>query len=348
MGASVAIFTADGDLRVIAPEDECELASETTCAEMISFQPGGLSALTTITTALAEPLRVSLKGLGLAHGRIGVELREGVQPASYVIATHFRSSFLELLEQILPKAVFCSCDDLVESMQASKTPIELQQMQIACNVAQAGFAEALKCVQPGVREPVIAGALQSAFEAAPQASSLQRSYGCFFCMSGENSAKAAAAYARTRNRTVEPGDLVMIHANTCADGYWTDITRTFSVGEPSQQQIRMRKAIDEARTASLASIRPGVMAREVDRAARSVMESRGFGPAFKHATGHGVGFAAANGNAQPRIHPLSLDILEEGTTFNIEPAIYIDGYGGMRHCDVVAVTSTGVQVLSSF
>lgn len=78
------------------------------------------------------------------------------------------------------------------------------------------------------------------------------------------------------------------------------------------------------------------------------MAAHGFGDAFRHSTGHGVGFAAANGNALPRIHPQSPDVLDVGMTFNIEPAAYFDGYGGMRHCDVVAVTVDGVNVLTEF
>jgi Xaa-Pro aminopeptidase len=140
----------------------------------------------------------------------------------------------------------------------------------------------------------------------------------------------------------------MIHANTCADGYWTDITRTYTAGEPSGRQQDLRSAIDDARAAGLRAIRPGVTGAEVDQAVRSVMEEHGPGKAFKHASGHGVGFAAANPNGLPRIHPQSPDVLQAGMTFNLEPAAYFDGYGGMRHCDVVAVTNDGVEVITDF
>jgi Xaa-Pro aminopeptidase len=140
----------------------------------------------------------------------------------------------------------------------------------------------------------------------------------------------------------------MIHANTCADGYWTDITRTYIAGHSAPAQRDMRSVIGEARTAGLRTIRPGVEGRQVDHAARSVMEAHGFGKAFKHAAGHGVGFAAANPNGRPRIHPLSPDVLETGMTFNLEPAAYFDDYGGMRHCDLVAVTDDGAHVMSDF
>jgi hypothetical protein len=111
-------------------------------------------------------------------------------------------------------------------------------MQMAARVAAAGFAEAADYLEPGVRETDVAAAAQAAFETTRGAEPFQRSYGYFFCMSGPNSAKAAAAYARTRQRVIEQGDLVMIHANTCADGYWTDLTRTYTAGN-----LRNGKAI---------------------------------------------------------------------------------------------------------
>ena len=104
----------------------------------------------------------------------------------------------------------------------------------------------------------------------------------------------------------------------------------------------------DARQAALATIAPGSKAKDVDLAARSVLGKRNFGAQFKHGTGHGVGFAAANSNGIPRIDPESPDVLAAGMTFNIEPAVYIEGYGGMRHCDMVAVTETGAEVLTDF
>jgi Xaa-Pro aminopeptidase len=221
-------------------------------------------------------------------------------------------------------------------------------MNANVKVAEAGFSAAPQAIQEGLRETVVAAAIQSAFQQSPAASRIERNYGFFYCMSGPNSAKAAAAYARTRQRIVEANDLVMIHANTCGDGYWTDITRTWTVSEPTQKQANMRAAIMEARLAALEVIRPGRHARDVDQAARSVLVKHGYGKEFKHPLGHGVGFAAANAKGRPRIHPASPDVLEAGMTFNVEPAIYFDGYGGMRHCDVVAVTSIGVKVMTDF
>jgi Xaa-Pro aminopeptidase len=167
-------------------------------------------------------------------------------------------------------------------------------------------------------------------------------------MSGPNSYKASGAYARTRSRILSNGDLVMIHANAVGDAYWADITRTWVVGSSTDQQQRMYDSIGEARQAAFKASGPGVPAKGVDAAARSVLASHGFGAAFKHATGHGVGFTAADGHALPRIHPESTDTLEAGMTFNIEPAISLEDGGGMRHCDVVACTHNGIELLTDF
>jgi Xaa-Pro aminopeptidase len=110
----------------------------------------------------------------------------------------------------------------------------------------------------------------------------------------------------------------------------------------------MYEAVFAARDAALAAIAPGARAADVDAAARGVIASRGFGALFKHSTGHGVGFSAIDASAQPRLHPASPDVLLEGMVCNVEPAIYINGFGGLRHCDVVAVTDSGCEVLTPF
>lgn len=348
VGTSVAIFTAEGEVNVLVPSDEHEIAAKSSGAVFTTFNPCELDRLTTPQTAIAQPLTSLCALLSLAHARIGMERNQGIQPASYAVTASYRSALVDILRGAFPQIEIVAVDTLLENLKASKTAIELEKMRVTANIAFAGFANMTEAIHPGLREAEIAGLLQMAFERTPLAGQMQRSYGFFYCMSGPNSATAAAAYARTRQREVQKGDLVMIHANTCGDGYWTDITRTRTADEPSEKQVQMREALMEARQAALDSIRPGVSAQTVDQAARNILEKHGFGPQFKHGLGHGVGFAAANANGRPRIHPASPDVLEAGMTFNIEPAIYFDGYGGMRHCDVVAVTTSGVEVLTQF
>ncbi len=348
MGMSISFLTADGSCHVLLPQDEEELARKTSCAEITTYQPHSLQKLTDQITSLKEPLTQMVRMLELEQARIGIRQRVTEQPSSYVVSANFHDSLSILFTQVSPAARLESCDHLLEAQKASKTPAELERLERAARIVATGFAAAEAAIVPGQRETDVAARIQFAFDTAPEAEEVQRSYGSFYCMSGPNSATAAAAYARTRQRKLQDGDLVMIHANTCADGFWTDVTRTYVAGAPSDRQQAMRSAIDEARKAGLAAIRPCAFGSAVDAAARAVLQAHGFGDAFKHGAGHGVGFAAANAVGRPRIHPLSPDVLEAGMTFNLEPAVYFEGYGGMRHCDLVAVTADGARVLTNF
>jgi Xaa-Pro dipeptidase len=141
---------------------------------------------------------------------------------------------------------------------------------------------------------------------------------------------------------------VLVHCNSFVDGYWTDITRTYCLGEPGEDRRRMYDAVFAARDAALDAIRVGARASEIDAVARGELRARGFGDAFKHPTGHGVGFAAIDHGARPMLHPRSTDVLERGMVFNVEPGIYLDGEAGLRHCDVVALEEDGPRVLTPF
>lgn len=357
MGASIALVTRSGEVHLIAPEDEADLARATSAATLTTYTPGTLDTLLDPVEALSKPLLALLNRLSLTHAQLGMELGYAVQPASYLTQVQFRSSLVNLLQERLPDLRITACEPLLERLKAVKTPRELDQIRRACTLAKGAFDTISATVLPGIPEMEVAATLYANFERSllhPSGSDADRNDGYFFCMSGPNSATASAAYARTRSRLIVPDDLVMIHSNTCHNGFWTDITRTVTApgstaSHPAPDLHReIRAAITEARAAALAVIRPGTLARDVDAAVRQVMTQHGFGPQFVHGTGHGVGFAAANGNALPRIHPGSPDILETGMTFNIEPAAYFPGIGGMRHCDVVAVTPTGVEVLTDF
>jgi Xaa-Pro aminopeptidase len=347
MGKSIAFLKCDGTLAVVLPEDEVELAEATSDAHLIPYKPDTLKDLRPLSESLKKPGQELASHIKLDSGAIGTSLSDNSVGVSYQSVNRFRLMIGDFLEEAYPSAELFPADNLLERLRATRTPIEMEQLRVACRRARVGFDTAQKVIQAGMSENEIAAEIEAAFNRSVNGE-FERSYGYFFCMSGLNSVKAAGAYARTRNRNLENGDFVMIHANTVGDGAWTDITRTYIVGTPSERQTRMMDAVQEARDAALKAIAPGVKASEVDAAARQILAERGFGSEFLHAVGHGVGFAAADANAMPRLHPKSPDVLEAGMTFNIEPAIYVEGLGGTRHCDVVACTGIGAEVLTSF
>src|SRR5436309_14902845 len=113
------------------------------------------------------------------------------------------------------------------------------------------------------------------------------------------------------------------------NGYWTELTRTFFTKTISDEWRKAHMACMEAQDAALQIIKDGAEARAADGAARSVMAKAGFGPAFKHGLGHGCGFQAINHSAAPVLHPASKAVLRSGMVHNMEPAVYLDGKGGM-------------------
>jgi Xaa-Pro aminopeptidase len=229
------------------------------------------------------------------------------------------------------------------------TDMELERVRTACRIGGDAFTQGAQVIRAGLNEAQVAATFQAGLlQEGKSSRSVRRAGGWAWCMSGPNAAEAGAAFARTRHRAIAPGDLVLVHANSYADGFWTDITRTFCVGEMDERKGSLYAAVRESFAAAVGTIKAGVTGAAVDRAARGVLEARGLAGAFKHGTGHGVGFGAISHWDKPRLHPLSQDVLETGMVFNVEPAVYIEGYGGLRHCSMIAVTPQGVEVLTPF
>jgi Xaa-Pro aminopeptidase len=350
VGTAVAIATRAGAVYVLAPEDEQELATRGWADEVQTFAPGSLAELKGASEAVRGPLCETLKRLGTGRGRVvGYETGECSEPASYVALHLYGGSLQRVLAQAFPFTALVPADGLLAEQRAPLTPVEQTRVRAACHIAERAFLCGARYLRPGLRETEVAAKFRAPLSVLKEADEeIARADGFVFCMSGPNAAKAYAAYQRSRARNLTQGDLALVHCNSYADGYWTDITRTFCLGEPDERARLMYEAVFAARQAALATIRPGASAAAVDAVARQVLAAYGFGAEFKHGLGHGVGFAAIDHNARPRLHPASPDVLETGMVFNIEPAIYIAGYGGLRHCDMVVVTATGVEVLTPF
>lgn len=348
IGDSIAIATSEGRICLIVPEDEQELARAGWADDIRTFRPGRLDKLQSTSDAAFEALQKCAQTLGITHARIGYEHGAATEPASYVAMHLYGASIVQLLIEALPSAAPVAADTLLAVWAMLKTPYEVDRIRTACALAGQSFAWGAPRLCPGMSETEAAALFRGRLNQGTGRNGVVRADGFAFCMSGPNSAKASGAYALSRSRKIQCGDLVLVHCNSYADGYWTDITRTYSLGVPERRREQIYRAIFEARADALAAIRPGVRASAVDHAARSILGAHGFEKEFKHPTGHGVGFAAIAHNARPRLHPKSEELLQEGMVFNLEPAVYIEGWGGIRHCDMVTVTAAGAEVLTPF
>lgn len=349
VGESIAVCVCGGPTVLLVPEDEAELAGAGFADSVETFASGTLNELTSVSEAVKPHLANALYKLNIRPGPIGIESGASSQAASYLAIHLYGNDLPNILRELLPDSTLIPIEEWIETLKSIKTPAELEKIRQACAIAKNAYKLAAPQLRAGMRETEAAQLLQAGLSGDEGPGlQLRRCSGFAFCMSGPNSAKAYAAYARTRGRDLEPLDLVMMHCNSYVDGFWTDVTRTFTLQPPDKRQEKLYAAILAARKAVLATIKPGVRAGEVDSAARQVIQDFELGQYLKHGTGHGVGFSAMTSHSRPRVHAGSQDVLQEGMVLNVEPAVYIEGYGGVRHCDMVAVTNRGYELLTEF
>ena len=127
------------------------------------------------------------------------------------------------------------------------------------------------------------------------------------------------------------------------DGYASDMTRVLSTGSPSKRVRDLYNAVAEAQLASIDSVKAGIPAANVDRAARSVLRKHKLDRMFVHSTGHGLGLEI---HEPPRVAKKEKTILRAGMVITIEPGAYIEGFAGVRIEDTVLVTDNGCEVLT--
>ena len=156
---------------------------------------------------------------------------------------------------------------------------------------------------------------------------------------------AASPHAVPGDRVVQEGDLVLVDAGAQVEGYCSDCTRTFAVGEVSDSLREVYELVRRAQQAGLDAVRPGASGRDVDAASRAMIADAGYGENFGHGLGHGLGLLV---HEAPVLRPESEDVLAAGHVVTVEPGIYLSGVAGVRIEDLVVVTDDGAEVLTSF
>jgi Xaa-Pro aminopeptidase len=257
VGTSVAVATRDFEILLLVPEDEQELA-EAGADRVVALKTGDLG----------EVRRHLLESFGLNGKVVACECGESSEPASYVSMHLYGNAIFQALEgtHVRPAG------ELLARMKAVLTPIEVDRVRRACRIAGIAFEQGAREMVPGLKETEAAANFQTPLTTVGIGfEGVERAGGDVFCMSGLNSAKAWGAYARSRARKIEVTDFALVHCNSHADGYWTDITRTYCMKPGSDRHCRMYEFVFEACRAALERIGPGVRAADVDAAARDVM-----------------------------------------------------------------------------
>jgi Xaa-Pro aminopeptidase len=223
---------------------------------------------------------------------------------------------------------------LLEPLRAIKDAYEIRMLEEAAANADRVIEQTADFAQPGRTEVEIEGFVFERFAA------LGDSETWAIVASGPNS---ALPHHHSGARRIENDDIVLLDLGAFHEGYGSDITRTFWVGEPQAEARRVYDIVNEARRAGQAAARDGADPEAVDRAARTVIERAGYGDAFTHRLGHGVGLDVheapylVKGNHEP---------LAAGMVHSVEPGIYLPGRFGIRLEDTVVVERLGARALN--
>lgn len=228
-----------------------------------------------------------------------------------------------------------TASEVLAPMRMIKDEGELTRIHANAASADTAMEAAFAALHEGASETEVAAAARDAFDRAGALAIDLTIVG-----SGPN---GAYPHHATGTRRIVEGDAVVIDLGASLDGYHSDITRMALVGTPPQGYEEVHGTVERAVIAALAAARPGARVREVDAAARQVIEEAGYGAYFPHRTGHGLGL---DGHEPPFLTATGDTILEEGMVFSIEPGIYLPGRFGVRLEEIVALGADGPSVLS--
>ena len=236
-----------------------------------------------------------------------------------------------------PEADFPDASEALASLRLRKDEPEVNAMRRAVKVAQDSLEATIPFIKIGKTEKQIASELTMQLLKHGSDSEIPFTP---IVSAGPNSANP---HASPSDRKLQAGDLLVVDWGATVDGYISDLTRTFAVGEVQPEFKKIAEIVLKANEAGRAAGRPGVPCANVDKAARAVIEAARYGKYFTHRTGHGIGM---EGHEEPYMRADNMQMLYPGMAYTVEPGIYLPERGGVRIEDNVVVTKDGVDVLS--
>ncbi len=261
----------------------------------------------------------------------------GVDRVGFESAHLLHRDFARLLEQGT-RWTWRPTTDLVEQLREQKDEGEIARIERAIGMAEEALSRTLQTLRPGLTETQVAGLLErnlrdAGSEAFP------------FDSIVASGPRSALPHARASDRVLGTGDLVLLDFGAVAHGYCSDITRTVVLGRADETQREIYDIVCEANRRASGAIRVGMQGMAADAVARDYIAARGFGDAFGHSLGHGIGLEV---HEAPRLAKTVEAALTAGSVVTIEPGIYRVGWGGVRIEDDVLLTAQGPRVLTGF
>jgi len=278
--------------------------------------------LVEITNSTRDALAEQIAALGVQ--RLGFE--------SHVVSVET----FEQWKQVVHGVEWVATSDIVEDLRQVKDTSEIETITEAVRIADDAMAHIMEWIRPGMTEREIAWELEVTMRThGAEALSFTT-----IVASGPN---GAMPHAVTSDRVVQVGDPVVIDMGAVYQGYCSDLTRSFCVGQASVDYLTVWNVVLKAQLAAEAQIKAGMSGVEADSIARDIIYAAGYEGKFGHGLGHGVGLAI---HEQPRASQMFPGALPAGSILTIEPGIYLPDWGGVRIEDMAVVWEGGCQVLT--
>jgi Xaa-Pro aminopeptidase len=292
-----------------------------------------------------DPRPPALRALDLAreaareHGRVGLELSLGTQATDRMVGEP--TTFPKAWFDAFPDAV--DATPLLNRARAVKTAQEVERMRLANEIAAAATEHVRHLIRPGMTDAQAAALWQGYVhgEGTGWQGRVELALGFSLVWSGPG----IKTFTATSSRPVVEGEPTLFEIWVCADGYWADHTKNLVCGELTPAYRELERRLLEVYDAAVAFCRPGADLAELDRRVRAGIETIGSPVPVSHPIAHGVG---ARAHEPPYAHRAASAELAEGMVLAIEPAVYLEGGGGLRVEDNFLITAAGAEKLSPF
>lgn len=314
---TILLIKNDGAVALVLPKLEASRAEKSFSNELLYTYGDNPATWENVFISAFDTLK-------LGKSSVGVE------------STRLRLLELNFLRKSLPESEIIPADEVFANFRIIKDQSELSFMKKAAQIAQNALGDTLKESVLGKSERELASLLTINL--------LKNGSGELpFLPIVASGANSADPHATPSSRVVQPGDLLLFDWGASFEGYASDITRTFAVGEVNPLLNQIAEIVIQANCRGVNSGKPGATAGSIDDATREVITEAGYGEYFIHRTGHGLGMEA---HETPYIFSENSLILEPGMVFTIEPGIYLPGKGGVRIEDVVVITESSAESLT--
>jgi Xaa-Pro aminopeptidase len=338
-GLDAVLLTPGPDLRYVTGYDAKQLERLTCLAVPAHGDPALFVPRLELPAAQASPagslgLQIlpweeTADPFGMVAARLGNVAAVGLSDRMWAL-------FVLRFRDALPSARLALASGALRPLRIRKTPAEVAALREA--------GEAIDRVHTRVPGWLHAGRTEREVGADIAEAILGEGHATVDFVIVASGPNAASPHHEVSDRVLEPGDAVVVDiGGTMPSGYCSDSTRTYAIGEPPAEFLAYYKVLYDAQQAACAAVRPGVTAESIDAAAREPITAAGYGEAFFHRTGHGIGLEA---HEDPYIVAGNDEVLEPGMAFSVEPGIY-PGPHGARIEDIVVCTAGGCERLNN-